>query len=220
MRDLGILATRLIEDFPEFYSLFAETEFGFDGRAPANRFNRNPLLKLNIGADGLKTGHTREAGYGLTGSAKQGDRRIVFVLSGLNSPEARAQESEAMVNWAFRQFAEREVVRKDKQLAQVDVWMGEASSVALVPARDISMLLPTLAGDKIEAEVVYDSPVQAPIIAGQVLGELVIRPEGLAEQRFDLVADSSVAPGGFLKRIGTAARLLLDQINSQPEAPS
>ncbi|MFG6641901.1 D-alanyl-D-alanine carboxypeptidase family protein, partial [Sulfitobacter sp. 1A09213] len=83
MRDLTLLATRIIEDFPEFYPIFAEKQFAFDGRAPSNVNNRNPLLRLNIGADGLKTGHTAEAGYGLVGSAKQGERRVVFAMTGL-----------------------------------------------------------------------------------------------------------------------------------------
>lgn len=101
VKDLAILAQRLIEDFPEYYPLFAETQFTFDGRAPSNVNNRNPLLKLGIGADGLKTGHTTEAGYGLVGSAKQGDRRVIFVMSGLNSTAQRAEEAEAFVNWSF-----------------------------------------------------------------------------------------------------------------------
>ena len=94
-RDLGILAERLITEFPQYYTYFALREFEFDGRAPANRFNRNPLLGLGIGADGLKTGHTEEAGYGLVGSAMQGDRRVTFVISGLDSAEARAREASA-----------------------------------------------------------------------------------------------------------------------------
>ena len=220
MRDLGLLAHRIIEDFPEFYPLFAEQEFDFDGRAPANRRNRNPLLRLDIGVDGLKTGHTQEAGYGLTGSAKQGDRRIIFVISGLETQPQRAREAEAMVNWAFRQFAERSVVTKGTRLAEVDVWMGEAPRVGLVPANDISMLLPVLAGDEIEAEIVYKGPVEAPIIQGQVLGELVVKPDGLSEQRFDLVAETSVPFGGFLARITTAAKLLVKQLQSPPEAAS
>ncbi|MEL7117607.1 MAG: D-alanyl-D-alanine carboxypeptidase family protein, partial [Pseudomonadota bacterium] len=103
MRDLGILATRLITEFPEYYAYFAMTEFPWDGRAPQNRFNRNPILGLGVGADGLKTGHTREAGYGLVGSAIQGERRIVFVITGLETDTAREEESERIVNWAFRQ---------------------------------------------------------------------------------------------------------------------
>ena len=89
VHDLAILAQHIIEDFPEFYPMFAETEFKFDGRAPQNVRNRNPLLSLQIGADGLKTGHTSEAGYGLVGSAKQDDRRVIFVITGLDSTQSR-----------------------------------------------------------------------------------------------------------------------------------
>jgi len=109
MRDLAILAERLIVDFPEYYPMFAETEFAFDGRAPKNVRNRNPLLQLDIGADGLKTGHTREAGYGLVGSAVQDDRRVIFVVSGLETMAQRARETEALINWSFRQFTERKI---------------------------------------------------------------------------------------------------------------
>ncbi|MBL3567661.1 D-alanyl-D-alanine carboxypeptidase, partial [Rhodovulum sulfidophilum] len=102
MHDLGILAMRLIDEFPEYYGFFGEQEYDYDGRAPQNRFNRNPLLKLGIGADGLKTGHTQEAGYGLVGSALQNGRRVTFVVSGLDSAEQRAEEGERIINWAFR----------------------------------------------------------------------------------------------------------------------
>ena len=112
MHDLGVLATRLITQFPEYYGYFGQKEFLFDGRTPDNRFNRNPLLSLGIGADGLKTGHTSEAGYGLVGSAVQGKRRVVFVLTGMNSERERAEEAERVVNWAFRQFVEKTVLKE------------------------------------------------------------------------------------------------------------
>lgn len=217
MRDLGVLATRLIEDFPEFYPMFAETEFLFDPNESANRYNRNPLLKLDIGADGLKTGHTQEAGYGLTGSAKQGDRRIVFVISGLDTTAARAQEAEAIVNWAFRQFAERTLATQGQRITTADVWEGEEPIVGLVPEADISVLLPVLASRQVPAEVVYKGPVQAPIAAGTPLAELVLQPEGLPEQRFPLVAETDVAHGGFLAKISTAAKSLIARfINNGP----
>src|SRR6056297_2944503 len=111
MRDLALVSRLLIEDFPQYYPMFAETEFAFDDRAPQNRFNRNPVLTLGIGADGLKTGHTKEAGFGLAGSAQQGDRRIIWVVSGLETAQDRAQESEAIVNWAFRQFTQKELIK-------------------------------------------------------------------------------------------------------------
>ncbi len=209
MKDLGILADRLITDFPTYYPLFSEQEFMFDGRAPSNSQNRNPLLGLGIGADGLKTGHTSEAGYGLVGSAKQGDRRIIFVVTGLDTAIARAEEAEKIVTWAFRQFAQKDVVRAGTKLADAAVWMGDQPTVGLTVAEDLSLLVPVLGTtDGISAEVVYEEPFTAPIAQGQQLGELVITLDGLPEARFALVADRDVAKGGFTERLRTAAMVL------------
>ena len=216
MRDLGLLAQRLLTDFPEYYPMFAETEFLFDPEEASNRFNRNPLLKLGIGADGLKTGHTQEAGYGLTGSAKQGDRRIVFVLSGMDSGAIRAQESEAIVNWSFRQFAQRTLATSGQRLAVADVWEGAEPQVGLVPSEDVNVLLPVLSAAALSAEVVYTGPIQAPIAAGTPLAELVLQPEGLPEVRIELVAETDVAHGGFLAKVSTAALSLIDKVRGKP----
>lgn len=207
--DLALLATRIIRDFPEYYPLFAETEFAFDGRAPQNVHNRNPLLGLGIGADGLKTGHTTEAGYGLVGSAEQGDRRVVFVLTGLDSTTARAEESRSIVNWAFRQFAEKEITKAGQVITEADVFMGGRSSVGLTTREDVVTLLPVLNADALEAEVVYRGPIQAPVKAGDELAELILRPEGLPETRVPLVAASDVAKGGFMVKLRTASRHLM-----------
>jgi serine-type D-Ala-D-Ala carboxypeptidase (penicillin-binding protein 5/6) len=216
LRDLGLLSQRLIADFPEYYPMFAETEFLFDENESSNRYNRNPLLTLGIGADGLKTGHTQEAGYGLAGSAKQGDRRVVFVLSGLETAAARAREAEAIVNWAFRQFGQRTLVDSGTRVATARVWEGSEPVVGLVSPEDITVLLPILASKTVEAEVVYTGPIQAPIAAGTQLAELVIQPENLPEQRFPLVAEADVAHGGFLAKISTAALSLIARLNSGP----
>jgi D-alanyl-D-alanine carboxypeptidase (penicillin-binding protein 5/6) len=216
VHDLAILASRLITDFPEFYPLFAETEFAFDGRAPSNTQNRNPLLKLGIGADGLKTGHTAEAGYGMVGSARQGDRRVIFVLSGLGSTTMRAEEAEALVNWSFRQFGEKTIARAGTPVAQAAVWMGQQRSVGLVPAEDFRVLLPALAGNRIAAEVVYTGPVNAPIHKGQRLAELVLKPDNMSELRLPLVAQNDVPAGGFLVRVRTAAERLMTRFAAGP----
>ncbi|GGO61974.1 D-alanyl-D-alanine carboxypeptidase (penicillin-binding protein 5/6) [Roseovarius pacificus] len=217
MRDLALLSRRIIEDFPEFYPMFAETEFAFDGRAPQNIQNRNPLLRLGIGADGLKTGHTQEAGYGLAGSAKQGERRVVFVISGLDSAQIRAEEAQAIVNWAFRQFVEKSILDAGTEVARADVWMGDVTSVGLTPAEDINTLLPVLGGDDLKAEVVYQGPVRAPIAKGDELGELVFAPEGLPETRVPLVAAQDVPRGGFMARLRTVSGLLLTRLKQGPE---
>ena len=217
MRDLALLARHIIQDFPEFYEMFAEREYRFDGRAPSNISNRNPLLGLGIGADGLKTGHTQEAGYGLTGSARQGDRRVIFAISGLDSAAARARESEAIVNWAFRQFARKSVVKAGEEVARAPVWMGEAQSVGLTPAEDIETLLPVLGGDQVAAQVVYTGPVRAPVAAGDQMAELVLTPEGLPETRVPLVAAEAVAQGGFVTRLRTVSGLLIKRLQEGPE---
>ena len=212
VRDLAVLADRLITDFPEYYPLFAEEVFEFDGRAPSNARNRNPLLKLNIGADGLKTGHTQEAGYGLVGSAKQGNRRVVFVLSGLDSPGKRAEEAEAMINWSFRNFVERTVAKAEEPVAQAKLWMGAEKTVGLVPEQDLTLLFPALDNQDIKAEVIYNGPINAPVSKGQQLAELVIQPEGLPENRRPLVADRDVRLGSFFVRIITVGGIILNNV--------
>jgi len=208
MRDLGLLAARLITEFPEYYGYFGQAEYRFDGRAPDNRFNRNPLLKLGIGVDGLKTGHTSEAGYGLVGSAAQGTRRVVFVLSGLASEKDRAEEAERMVNWAFRQFVQKTVITGGTEIGRADVWMGDQQEIGLIVARDASLLLPALERDVLAGEVVYRSPIEAPISQGQEVAELVLTLKDLPDVHIPLVSDRTVARGGILTRLRTAAIVL------------
>lgn len=208
MRDLGLLARRLIEEFPEYYPIFAETSFNYKDRAPANANNRNPLLKLGIGADGLKTGHTAEAGYGLVGSVKQGERRIIFAFAGTADDKARAEEAERITSWAFRQFALKTLTKAGTRLAEAPVHLGEAETVGLVPAADIRLLMPALAQGALKAEVVYQGPVAAPVVKGTPLAELVFEIPDLGTQRIPLVAESDVAKGGFMVRMQTAIRVL------------
>lgn len=217
MRDLALLARLLIQDFPEFYPMFSEEEFLFDEKESQNRFNRNPLLGLGIGVDGLKTGYTDEAGYGIVGSAVQDGRRVILVISGLDTAKARAEEAEAVVNWAFRQFAERQIIRKGTEVARADVWMGETNAVGLVADSDVSALLPVPIAKEARAEVIYSGPVQAPVTKGDPLGELIFTPEGLPEIRIPLVAANDVAQGGFMTRIKTVSTLLLARFQQGAE---
>ncbi|AJE47869.1 D-alanyl-D-alanine carboxypeptidase family protein [Celeribacter indicus] len=215
MEDLGKLAVRFVSEFPEYYGYFGQNEFPYDNRAPQNRFNRNPLLKLGIGADGLKTGHTQEAGHGLVGSAMQGTRRIVFVISGLASEADRSQESQRIVNWAFRQFAEKTIAESGHEFARAQVWMGNETEVGLVAGEDVTVLLPGSQLEGLEAEVVYTGPFEAPITQGDTLAELVITRGDLPEARVPLVADRSVARGGFGPRLRTAFMVLKDKLEGQ-----
>lgn len=216
MRDLGILGKRLIEDFPEYYPIFAQTEFSYKERSPDNRFNRNPLLDLGIGADGLKTGHTSEAGYGLVGSAKQGDRRIIFAITGLPSDQARAEEAERIVSWAFRQFSEKTVAKAGVRIAEAEVHLGDAETVGLVPAEDVRLLVPALVQGSVTAEVVYNGPLLAPVVKDSPVAELIIHAPDLPDRRVPLVAEADVGTAGFLKRVTTAGRVLYDQYLGAP----
>jgi D-alanyl-D-alanine carboxypeptidase (penicillin-binding protein 5/6) len=208
MKDLGLLAQRLIEEFPEYYPVFSLTEFNYKDRAPANANNRNPLLKLGIGADGLKTGHTQESGYGLVGSVVQGDRRIIFAINGLATEQERAEEAERIATWAFRQFSLKTVAKAGTRIAEAEVFMGAEDTVGLVPAADLRLLIPALAHDGLTAEVVYMGPLSAPIAKGDAVAELVIKVPTLPDQRVPLLAEADVGKGGFMTRLSAAAMQL------------
>ncbi|MBL4928653.1 D-alanyl-D-alanine carboxypeptidase family protein [Fuscibacter oryzae] len=204
MKDLGLLAVHIINTYPDLYTVFGQTEFNYKNRAPANANNRNPLLKLGIGADGLKTGHTEEAGFGLVGSVKQGERRIVFAVSGMASDKERAEEAERIASWAFRQFALKTVAKQGERLAEARVFMGEAATVGLVPAQDVRLLIPAASKAGLAAEVVYTGPIKAPVAKGATLAELVITMPDMPEHRIPLVAEADVPMGGFVTRLQTA----------------
>lgn len=192
MRDLGLLASRLIEQFPDLYPVFSETEFNYKDRAPANANNRNLLLKLNIGADGLKTGHTEEAGYGIVGSVKRGERRIIFAISGLASDTERAEEAERIADWAFTQFVLKTVVKAGTEVAQAQVSGGSAPGVGLVVEQAVRLLLPANNQNLTSFDVIHPWPITAPVSKGKRLGELVIRMPNLPEHRIPLVAGYDV----------------------------
>jgi serine-type D-Ala-D-Ala carboxypeptidase (penicillin-binding protein 5/6) len=206
--DLGMLAMHLIQDFPQYYGDFALTEFRYMDRVPSNRFNRNPILKLDIGADGLKTGHTSEAGYGLVGSAVQDGRRVVFVISGLQSETARAEESERIVNWAFRQFSMETLVPAGDTVLEAPVWLGTQSRVGLTTKDGVNVLIPAGSKDQVKVEAVYESPIPAPIVKGDQIGHLVVSVPGTQDAVTPLLAAEDVPEAGFTGRMkGAVMRL-------------
>ncbi|MDT8345793.1 MAG: D-alanyl-D-alanine carboxypeptidase family protein [Thermohalobaculum sp.] len=204
--DLAIIGMRIIEDFPQFYPMFAETSFTWDG---ITQNNRNPLLNAGIGVDGLKTGHTEEAGFGLVASAKRGERRLMLVVSGLENMAQRQRETERLMSWAFRAFETRTLYAAGTAVAEAEVWIGAAPRVALVPARDVVVTAPLGALAEARLSVHYDGPVPAPIEAGAPLGRIEIALPGMPVQAVPLVAADAVAEGGVLSRMGAAADLLL-----------
>ncbi len=215
--DLGVLAMHLIEEFPEYYGYFSQKEFDYKDRSPANRFNRNPLLNLGIGADGLKTGHTEEAGYGMVASARQGSRRVVAVVMGLPDMPSRASEAEAALSWAFRHFVEKAAVKAGTVVADADVWMGDHQSIGLVVPEDVTILVSATNPDFRATRVEYRGPIEAPIAKGDVVAELVIEREDLPDARIPLQADREVVRGGFLPRVRTAAHVLFGKAMEQAQ---
>lgn len=208
-KDLVRLATLLIEKFPQYYPMFSETDFTWDGVAQKNR---NPLLSLGVGADGLKTGHTQEAGYGLVASAVRGKRRIVMVISGLNSKGERRHEAERLINWAFRAFDTRRLYAAGEGIIDAPVWIGSSAAVTLAPERDIMVTAPYGAIDKTELKIRYEGPIPAPIAEGQRIGHVEVNVPDLPPVKVPLVAKHSVDTGGFLTRMQAAGQLLLQPL--------
>ncbi|MCF6274028.1 MAG: D-alanyl-D-alanine carboxypeptidase [Rhodobacteraceae bacterium] len=207
-RDLVLIAHRIIKVFPQYYSYFNMREFLFDGRTPDNRFNRNPLLGLDIGADGLKTGFTDEAGFGLVSSAVRGNRRVIVMINGMESAAARSSESERLISWAFREFAMETLFEGETEIARADVWLGQVAEVGMAPVEDIELLLPYRALSNIKAKVVFETPIEAPISKGEMLGELVVNIPDMGTRRFPLAATEDVAEAGFIDRFKAAFKIL------------
>jgi D-alanyl-D-alanine carboxypeptidase (penicillin-binding protein 5/6) len=207
-RDLVTLARHIIDDFPQYYPYFSETEFTWND---ITQPNRNPLLKLGLGVDGLKTGHTSEAGYGLVASAVQDGQRVVFMVGGLGSERARADETAAIVKWAFGTFEPVRFFDKGATVATADVWLGAAPSVPLVAPSDIRMLVPRAERSALKAHVAYEGPLEAPIAAGDKVAALVVDVPGRDAVRFDLVAGADVPRGGIVVRLSAAAKLARDR---------
>jgi len=214
-QDLYLLAHHLFEDFPEFYHYFSEKEFVFN---KIKQGNRNPLLyRPNTGVDGLKTGHTEEAGFGLTASAIRDGRRIFMVVHGMTSMQDRADETGQLLDWAFRTFGDYTVAKKGTILAQADVWMGQQKSVPLTVEKDLLVTLPVSERDKVQVKAVYDGPIAAPIAAGQPIGELVMQIPGMPEFRSPLVAASEVPQLGFGGRVVAMLQQMIFGAEQKPQ---
>ncbi|CAI8394856.1 MAG: D-alanyl-D-alanine carboxypeptidase [PS1 clade bacterium] len=196
-RDLALLARIIIQDYSTYYSLFSERAFTWNG---IRQNNRNPLLYADIGADGLKTGHTKESGYGLVASAEQGGRRLIVVLNGLTSKRARAAEARKMMNYGFRSFTSEVLVDSDDVVSELAVWHGAQGTVSLVPDRLFKVVVPRGGMRRMAATVTYEKPVLAPIKKGDKLGMLRITLPGLMPQEMPLVAAEDVARGNMVSR--------------------
>lgn len=204
--DLAILARRIISDFPEYYSLYEETEFTYND---IKQFNRNPLLYRPGGADGLKTGHTEIAGYGLTASAVRDGRRLILVANGMESTQARSAETAKLMDWGFRNFTNKDLFRAGELVSDAEVWLGLDAMVPLIIEEDVTVTIPRQAWRTLDVRAKYDGPIAAPITQGDKIAKLVIDGEGMEPLEYDLVAGASVDQLGFVGRIQAAASQIL-----------
>jgi serine-type D-Ala-D-Ala carboxypeptidase (penicillin-binding protein 5/6) len=202
-RDLARLAQRLITDFPEYYHYYSIREFTYH---KIKQGNRNPLLYRNIGADGLKTGHTDAAGYGLTASAERDGRRLVLVVNGLPNMQARADESARLIEWGFREFQNYALFKRGDVVDEARVWLGQTPTVPVTVAKDLKVTMTPSERDGMKVTLVTPTAVAAPIKAGDPVGKLVITGPGFSAKEVPVVAAADVERKGVFGRAVAAAR--------------
>lgn len=211
--DLAEIAVATIREHPELYRTFyGQEEFTWGrtmGGEPITQPNRNPLLGRVQGADGLKTGHTEEAGYGFTGSAEQDGRRLVMVVAGLDGYSQRVEESVKFMEWGFNAWDSRPLLEQGERIGAARVQLGGADSVGLVAPRDLAVTVPAGLGQDIQARIVYDGPVKAPIAQGQHIADLVVQAGDMPPQLMPLVAAEAVEEAGFFGRIWAGLKHVL-----------
>jgi D-alanyl-D-alanine carboxypeptidase (penicillin-binding protein 5/6) len=205
-RDLATLALRTIADFPEYYHYYGEKDFGFNN---INQGNRNPLIYRDIGADGLKTGHTEEAGYSLLASVHRDQRRIIMVLGGLPTMKARAQESERLIEWAFREFNDYQLFSAGDKVDDAELWLGTEAKVPLTVAKDLVVTMPRKSRKDMKVVLAYDKPVPAPIRQGQEIGKVVVTAPDMAPVEAPLIAAAQIDRMGPFGRMAMVAAHLI-----------
>jgi len=206
VRDIATLSLRTIRDFPEYYKIYSEKIFTYNG---IRQGNRNPLLYRNVGADGLKTGHTEATGYGLAGSAERDGQRLILVVNGLTSTRARSVESHRLIAWGFREFRNFNLFRKGDTVETAMVWLGKDGTVPLLVDRDVTLTLPRRARRKAKVKVVYTGPIPAPIKKGAVIAHLLVTAPDVPTVRIPLKAGKGVERLGLMGRLSASLRFLL-----------
>ena len=205
-RELAKLARHLIETYPDYYKYYNEREFTWN---KIRQFNRNPLLNMNIGADGLKTGFTKEAGYGLVGSAVQNGLRLIVVVNGLRSEKERADEAKKLLEWGFHSFQSGLLFAEGQEIAQAKLYGGVKGHVPLMARKEVRLMVPRGSRDKIIARVVYSGPVRAPVEQGQKIGTLKVWRGESVVLEVPLQAAESVGAGSMPQRALDAASELV-----------
>ena len=205
-RDVAELSRRIIVDFPEYYPMFAEKTYTYNG---IEQRNRNPLLYQFDGADGLKTGYTEASGHGLAASAKRGAQRLVLVVNGLNGVRVRARESERLLNYGFRAFKTYVLFRAGEVVDNFDVWLGEADALPLVVESDVVLMMPRKSRKEMVVKIVAHGPIAAPVEKGDRVATLVVSAPDVQTQEWPLLAGASVDSLSGFGRIGAAIDALI-----------
>ena len=205
-RELAKLARHLIETYPDYYKYYSEREFTWN---KIRQFNRNPLLNMNLGADGLKTGFTKEAGYGLVGSAVQNGLRLIVVVNGLRSEKERSDEAKKLLEWGFHSFQSGLLFAAGQEIAQAKLYGGVRGHVPLMAGKEVRLMVPRGSRDKIIARVVYSGPVRAPVEQGQKIGTLKVWRGESVVLEVPLPAAESVGSGSMPQRAFVAASELV-----------
>lgn len=205
VRELVTLARHLWKDYPDFYRYYGEKEFTWN---KIRQLNRNPLLGMDIGADGLVAGASEENGFGIVGSAEQGGKRVIAALSGLKGDKERAEEARKLLEWGLRSFEKTQVFATDEVVGEAQVFGGEKSGVALKAKGPVELFLPITNRDKLTARIVYQGPLAAPVEEGQEVGELKVWIGDTLSQEMPLYAAESVALGSLPHRALDAAKEL------------
>jgi D-alanyl-D-alanine carboxypeptidase (penicillin-binding protein 5/6) len=206
VRELAMLARYIIQTYPENYKLFGEKEFTWN---KIKQPNRNPLLNSLEGADGLKTGYTKEGGYGMVGSAVQNGTRLIVVINGLEDPEDRASEAKKMLEWGFRNFETRTLIAAEQPVGYARVFGGDSRSVKLASHDPIKVMVQKNSNDKLIARVVYNGPVRAPIQAGQQVGVVKVWRGANIAVETPVFAAEPVALGSTMRRAIDGAQELV-----------
>ena len=207
VRELATLARHLILDFPEYYNLFNEREFTWN---KIRQQNRNPLLNSLNGADGLKTGYTKEGGYGMVGSAVQNGVRLIVVVNGLDDPDDRAQEAKKMLEWGFRNFEARTLFAENQQVGFARVFGGESRHVKLASREPIKVMVPKTGNEKLIARIVYNGPVRAPVQQGQKIGVVRVWRGDKVAMDAPVFAAEAIGTGSTMRRaIDGASELVI-----------
>lgn len=206
MEDLAILSREIIKEFPDLYHYFKEKEFTYNN---IKQGNRNPLLYTMEGADGLKTGHTEEAGFCLAASAIKDNRRLIEVMSGMTSNKERSEESERLMSWGFREFKNYKMFTKGQAVATSKVWYGKENTVDLTVADDVIKTIHTDKVNEVKATAEFDEPIKAPLKAGDKVGTLKIEIEGQNPLEIPLVVAKDVEKVGLWGRFWANAKFFL-----------